>query len=67
MGYHPWFEPLWRRIATLAVCVIWVAFEAGRDTSSLWFWGALVLTGIAVYDFFLAGHYGKKTDQDGSS
>ncbi len=64
MGYHPWFEPLWRRLLTLALCVVWVAFEAGQDMSSLWFWAALALTGVGTYDFFLAGHYGKATGQD---
>jgi hypothetical protein len=59
MGYHPWFEPLWRRLATVAVCVLWLAFEASYDALSLWFWLALAILILAVWDLLLSGKYGR--------
>ncbi|HEY8594969.1 MAG TPA: DUF3329 domain-containing protein [Devosiaceae bacterium] len=45
---HPFFRPLWRRIATLAVCVGWAGFEViwGEPT-----W-ALVAVGLFAYGFW---------------
>lgn len=42
---HPFFRPLWRRIAVIAVCVIWSAVEFAVGTP---FWGTL-LAGMAIY------------------
>ncbi|MBR2692164.1 MAG: DUF3329 domain-containing protein [Aquamicrobium sp.] len=42
---HPFFRPLWRRLAVIAVCVIWSAVEFAVGTP---FWGTLV-GGMAVY------------------
>ena len=42
---HPFFRPLWRRLAVIAVCVIWSAIEFAVGTP---FWGTLV-GGMAVY------------------
>lgn len=41
---HPFFNPLWRRIATVLVCLLWALFEwsNGQD---IW---ALVFGGIGV-------------------
>ena len=45
---HPFFRPLWRRIATLAVCVGWAGFEV--------IWGepiwALAAVGLFAYGFW---------------
>lgn len=42
---HPFFRPLWRRLAVIAVCVVWSAIEFAVGTP---FWGTL-LAGMAVY------------------
>lgn len=42
---HPFFRPLWRRVAVVAVCVIWSAVEFVAGTP---FWGTL-LAGMAIY------------------
>lgn len=42
---HPFFRPLWRRIAVVAVCVVWSAVEFAVGTP---FWGTL-LAGMAIY------------------
>ena len=42
---HPFFRPLWRRLAVIAVCVIWSAVEFAVGTP---FWGTL-LAGMAIY------------------
>lgn len=42
---HPFFRPLWRRIAVVTVCVVWSAVEFAVGTP---FWGTL-LAGMAIY------------------
>ncbi len=49
---HPFFEPLWRRIAVVAVCIGWGLFEFSTGAA---FWGIL-FTGVglvAAYQFFI--------------
>jgi hypothetical protein len=50
---HPFFRPLWRRVAVVAVCLVWalVEFLGGAP-----FWGILfgALGLWAGYEFFLA-------------
>jgi hypothetical protein len=58
-GYHPWFEPLWRRLLILGVCLAWTIFEAVHDLSSLWFWVATAVTAWGVWELFLSGRYGR--------
>ncbi|MEM7470384.1 MAG: hypothetical protein AAF340_03465 [Pseudomonadota bacterium] len=57
---HPFFDPLWRRIATFAVCIGWGALEFSTGQN---FWGALFwgLGGWAGYHFFV-----KTPRRDGS-
>ena len=57
MQPHPWFNPLYRRVLTACVCVIWLAVEAYSDPGSIWSLLAMGVTAWAVWDFFLAGHY----------
>jgi hypothetical protein len=45
---HPWFRPLHRRVLTILVCVLWLAFEAWTEPGSLWFWLVFALTAYAV-------------------
>lgn len=50
---HPFFRPLWRRIATVAFVAAWLGIEIAAG--SLW-WG-LLAAGIGaylVYEFFIA-------------
>ncbi len=42
---HPFFRPLWRRVAVVAVCVLWAGFEFYHGEQ---FWGMLA-GGMAVY------------------
>lgn len=50
---HPFYQPLWRRIAIVAVIVLWLALELFRGSE--WFWSALAggMLIYAVYTFFL--------------
>ncbi len=49
---HPWFRPLWRRIAVVAVCFAWAIFEFATGTP---FWGVIALgfAGYGIWQFFL--------------
>ena len=48
---HPFFRPLWRRVAVVAVCAIWAAIEFANGSQ---FWGtmAVAFTAYAVWQFF---------------
>ena len=48
---HPFFRPLWRRVAVVAVCVIWSIIEFATGTP---FWGVIAIgfAGYAVGQFF---------------
>lgn len=49
---HPFFRPLWRRVAVVAVCVIWSIIEFATGTP---FWGVIALgfAGYGVWQFFI--------------
>jgi len=47
---HPFFRPLWRRIAIIAVCAGWSIFEFWNG-SSMWGWIAAAFTAYAVWQF----------------
>ncbi|PTE10396.1 DUF3329 domain-containing protein [Mesorhizobium helmanticense] len=48
---HPFFRPLWRRVAIVAVCLVWAVIEFASGTP---FWGMIALgfAGYAVWQFF---------------
>ena len=48
---HPFFRPLWRRVAVVAVCVVWAGIEFTHDAP---FWGVIALgfAGYAIWQFF---------------
>ena len=48
---HPFFRPLWRRVAVVAVCIIWSIIEFTTGTP-LWGTIALGFAGYAVWQFF---------------
>jgi hypothetical protein len=49
---HPFFRPLWRRVAVVAVCVAWAVLEFATGTP---FWGVIALgfTAYGVWQFFI--------------
>ena len=49
---HPFFRPLWRRIAVVAVCAAWSIFEFANGAS---FWGMIAggFAAYAVWQFFI--------------
>lgn len=50
---HPFFNPLWRRIAVTTSCFLWAGVEAYNGS---WAWAALMMgiAAMAIYQFFLA-------------
>ena len=46
------FRPVWRRIAVVAVCLIWAALEFWHG-EQMWIFITLGLTGYAVWSFFI--------------
>jgi len=42
---HPFFRPLWRRIALVAFCLIWAAIEFATNSPT---WGMIML-GFSAY------------------
>ena len=48
---HPFFRPLWRRVAVTAVCAAWAVFEFAANSPG---WGmiALAFTFYAAWQFF---------------
>ena len=48
---HPFFRPLWRRIAVVVVCVAWAVIEFSSG-APLWAVIALGFAAYAVWQFF---------------
>ena len=48
---HPFFRPLWRRVAVVVVCAVWAIFEFYSNQP---FWGAIAagFAAYAVWQFF---------------
>jgi hypothetical protein len=46
---HPFFRPLWRRIAVVAVCAAWAALEYSNG-QTMW---ATIAGGMALYGAWL--------------
>ena len=48
---HPFFKPLWRRVAVTALCAGWAVLEFAANSPG---WGMIALgfTGYAVWQFF---------------
>lgn len=49
---HPFFRPLWRRIAVVAFCVAWAVFEFAMQ-APVWGMIALALGAYGVWQFFI--------------
>ena len=52
---HPWFIPLWRRVAVTAVCLFWTVMEI-LIGGPFWLMLFGALTVYCVYSFFVAFH-----------
>ena len=50
---HPWFAPLYRRVAVVAVCLVWLALEAWAG-EQVWTLIAVAVTGYAVWALLIA-------------
>jgi hypothetical protein len=50
---HPWFAPLYRRVAVVAVCVVWLALEAYAG-EQVWTIIAVAVTGYAVWALLIS-------------
>ncbi len=59
---HPFFRPLWRRVAVVAVCVAWSIFEFATGAS---FWG-MIAAGFAVYAVWQFFFLFKETAEPGA-
>jgi len=48
---HPFFRPLWRRVAVVVVCVAWAIFEFATGAP---FWGTIAagFAAYAIWQFF---------------
>ena len=60
---HPFFRPLWRRVAVVAFCLGWALVEF---TSGAPFWGIIfgALGLWAAYEFFVAGGDAPSDEED---
>lgn len=50
---HPFYKPLWRRVAIVAAVALWLAFELYQASSGLWIALAGGMLIYAVYTFFI--------------
>lgn len=49
---HPWFAPLYRRIAVVVVCLIWLGLEI-HGGEEIWALFAVAVTGYAVWSLLI--------------
>jgi hypothetical protein len=50
---HPFYKPLWRRVAIVAVVALWLGFELWQQSDALWVAIAAGMLFYAVYTFFI--------------
>ena len=50
---HPFYKPLWVRVAMVVTIALWLGFEIWQANSGLWMAIAAAMLGYAVYTFFL--------------
>ena len=48
---HPFFRPLWRRIAVVAVCIGWALFEL-YNGATVWAMVVAAFAAYAIWQFF---------------
>lgn len=61
---NPWFQPLYRRVLTVAACLIWLGFELWTG-EVLWLLLAALFSGYAIWDLLLSGKYSVSRDDAG--
>lgn len=49
---HPFFRPLWRRIAVVGVCLVWAGLEFVSNAPT-WGFVALAFAAYGVWQFFI--------------
>ena len=62
---HPFYRPLWVRVAVVAAVALWFGFEAWQANSGLWIAIAGGMLGYAIYTFFIT-YPGDNRKDDGS-
>lgn len=60
---HPFFRPLWRRVAIVAACVVWAALEFANGSH---LWGVIML-GFAGYGAWQFFYLYKPSDEAGAA
>ena len=50
---HPFYKPLWRRVAIVVVIAFWLGFEIMTGAAAIWVALAGGMLVYAVYTFFL--------------
>ena len=50
---HPFFKPLWRRVAIVALVAAWLAVEVFYVRDSLWIMVAAGMLAYAIWTFLL--------------
>jgi len=50
---HPFYKPLWVRVAMVVSIALWLGFEIWQANSGLWMAIAAGMLGYAVYTFFI--------------
>ncbi|MBJ3761967.1 hypothetical protein ILP92_04295 [Maribius pontilimi] len=50
---HPFYRPLWRRVAITGFCMLWTAFELWQGNHG---WAVIVggMAALCAYEFFIA-------------
>lgn len=51
--HHPFYRPLWRRVAIVAAVALWLAFETFYSRDPLWISAAAAMLAYGVWTFFL--------------
>ncbi|MCV0395091.1 MAG: DUF3329 domain-containing protein [Rhizobiaceae bacterium] len=61
---HPFFRPLWRRVAIVAFCAAWAVWEVYNREM---FWAVIVaaIAGYAAWTFLI--NYGGEADAPGAT
>ena len=50
---HPFYKPLWRRIAIVVVILSWIAMELYFGERGIWLWLAVAFLAYAIFAFFI--------------
>jgi hypothetical protein len=50
---HPFFKPLWRRVAIVLAIAVWLGFEIFYTHESLWITVAAAMLAYGIWTFLL--------------